>query len=53
MAKASLTMPAAVSDVRAEFEKTIIFHSCFLENYEIFLNFAKSLKKFGKFLKFL
>ena len=28
-----------------EFEKTIVFYSCFLKNLENFLNFAKSLKK--------
>ena len=34
-------------------KKTIVFHSCFLENSENFLNFAKSSKKFGEFLNFL
>ena len=29
----------------SEFEKTIMFHSCFLENSENFLNFTKSSKK--------
>ena len=35
-----------------EFEKTIVFHSCFLE-LKNFLNFAKSSKKCGTFLNFL
>ena len=38
---------------RSEFEKTIVFHGCFLENAENFLNFAKSSKKIGKFLNYL
>ena len=36
-----------------EFEKTIVFPSCFLENSEHFLNLAKISIKFGKFLNFL
>ena len=36
-----------------EFEKTVVFNSCFLWNSEKFLNFAKSSKKFGEFLNFL
>ena len=38
---------------KAEFEKTIVFNSCFLENSENFLNFATSSKKLGEFLNFL
>ena len=33
--------------------KKLVFHSCFLENSENFLNFAKSSKKFGECLNFL
>ena len=36
-----------------EFEKTIVVHSCFLENSENFLNFAKSSKKVCEFFNFL
>ena len=41
------------AEAEPELEKTIVFHSCFLENSENFTNFAKSSKKFGKFLNFL
>ena len=42
-----------VSPSVSELKKTIVFHSCFLENSENFLNFAKISKKFGEFLNFL
>ena len=39
--------------IQPEFEKTIVFHSYFLENSENFLNLAKSSKNIGEFLNFL
>ena len=44
--------PGLIRGKKAEFEKTIVFHSCFLENTEDFLNFGKIFGKFFNFLEF-
>ena len=43
----------AVKDTASQsWKKTIVFHSCFLENSENFLTFAKNSNEFGQFLQF-